>query len=102
MSSQPKWIDTDFPANNESLISSKVLKSTKDPKTMNFLKDISWKRALEFSKDDDISLNIDFENIDHTLVKQGGLSDCYFVNSLLALAQRSPEALKRLFVSQDF
>ena len=63
-----KWTDTEFPANNESLISSKVLKSTKDPKKKKFLEDISWKRALDLTPDDGIKLNIDFEKIDHTMV----------------------------------
>ena len=63
-----KWTDTEFPANNESLISSKVLKSTKDPKKKKFLEDISWKRALDLTPEDGIKLNIDFEKIDHTMV----------------------------------
>jgi hypothetical protein len=60
---------------------------------------LTWERALDIKNDSGIVIDTNFSHLNHTLVAQGGLGDCYFVNAILALALKSQEAVQDMFVS---
>ena len=95
-----KFTDPYFPPNINSLLSKnekgEFIDKIHGPKMEHRIKieEISWMRAREIFKHEQYSL---FEgNIDITNISQGSLGDCYFLASVVSLAQY-PKLIYQLF-----
>eukprot|EP00817_Percolomonadidae_sp_ATCC50343_P000860 CAMPEP_0117419486 /NCGR_PEP_ID=MMETSP0758-20121206/1030_1 /TAXON_ID=63605 /ORGANISM="Percolomonas cosmopolitus, Strain AE-1 (ATCC 50343)" /LENGTH=291 /DNA_ID=CAMNT_0005200563 /DNA_START=687 /DNA_END=1559 /DNA_ORIENTATION=+ len=85
------WTDPDFPPNDTSLY--------KGYDGQRYAEKIEWRRVSDIFKGQ--SYRMFYEGIEADDIRQGALGDCYFLSAIAAVANRRPESIQKLFLTQE-
>lgn len=90
------FTDVDFVANQSSLLDSENDNGGLDKHMVAFFKTLVWRRLSDIYKDAQDGMEMFKKGIEPGDVRQGKLSDCYFLSALSALAE-VPGRIESLF-----